>query len=136
MLKKEFTYVDYNGNTQNEVAYFNMTKAEIAAMQVKMDGKFIDYLQDLVAGEHIEKLFAIFRDLVLDSYGKKSDDGKRFIKSAELRADFEASIPFSDMLIDLISSADNMSAFTKAILPPDMVTNGGELNAPPIAPVN
>lgn len=136
MLKKEFTYTDYDGKTQIEVGYFNMTKAEIAAMQVKMDGKYIDYLQDLVAGNHIEKLFNIFRELVLDSYGKKSDDGKRFVKTPELRADFEASIPFSDMLIDLISSGDKMSAFTKAILPADMVTSGGEFNAPSIPPVS
>lgn len=136
MLKKEFIYVDYDGNSQTETAYFNMTKAEIAAMQVKMDGKYIDYLQDLVKGNHIEELFGIFRELVLDSYGRKSDDGKRFVKNAELRADFEASIPFSDMLIDLISDGDKMSAFTKAILPPDMVKSGGEINAPAIATVS
>lgn len=136
MLKKEFTYTDYDGNAQHEIGYFNMTKAEIAAMQVKMDGKYIDYLQDLVAGNHIEKLFNIFRELVLDSYGKKSDDGKLFVKTPELRANFEASIPFSDMLINLISSGDEMSAFVKAILPADMVMSGGEINATSITPVS
>ncbi|MBD5135263.1 MAG: hypothetical protein HDT39_04780 [Lachnospiraceae bacterium] len=136
MLKKEFTYTDYDGNTQTETAYFNMTKAEIAAMQVKMDGKYIDHIKALVAGEHVEQLFNIFRELVLDSYGKKSEDGRRFVKNPDLRADFEASIPFSDMLIDLLSSPDKMSAFTKSILPPDMVTNGGEVNALPGITVN
>lgn len=136
MLKKEFTYTDFDGNQRTETGYFNMTKAEIAAMQVKMDGKFIDYLQDLVRGNHIEKLFHIFSDLVLDSYGEKSEDGRRFVKNAQIREDFKSSMMYSEMIVDLISAPEKMSAFTRSILPADMVSKAGELNAPAIAPLN
>ena len=49
MLVKTIEYIDYDGNPQKDTCYFNMTKAEIAAMQVRMNGKFIDYLKELVA---------------------------------------------------------------------------------------
>ena len=135
MLKKEVSYVDYDGNNVTETLYFNMTKTEIAAMQVRMDGKFIDYLQDLVKGNKVERLFHIFKDIVLDSYGKKSDDGRRFVKSKELRDDFEASIPFDNLMMELLQDSDKQSAFVRAILPPDMTT-GGDLSAASIPPIS
>lgn len=135
MLKKEVSYVDYDGNKVTETLYFNMTKTEIAAMQVRMDGKFIDYLQDLVKGNKIERLFHIFKDIVLDSYGKKSDDGRRFVKSKELRDDFEASIPFDNMMMEMLQDPDKQSQFVRAILPPDM-TAGGDISASTIPQIS
>lgn len=128
MLRKEITYTTLNGEKVTDICYFNMTKAEIAAMQVKMDGKFIDYLKDLVAGNHVEALFNIFRDIVLDSYGERSADGKRFVKGPDKRAEFEYSLAFSELFVDLIQNSEKMSAFTRAILPADMV-KAGDLDA-------
>lgn len=129
MLPKTITYTDLNGNQQTETHYFNMTKAELGRMQVKMDGKYIEYLQSLVAGKKIEALYDFFYHLVLDSHGEKSEDGKRFLKNPESRYEFECSVAFSEILIDTIGDADKMSAFTKGILPPDMVTTAGDLRA-------
>lgn len=119
MLTKTFQYTDYNGDSRVETLYFNMNKAEIAAMQVRMDGKFIDHLKDLVEGKKIEALFNFFRDIVLDSYGEKSEDGKRFYKTPEMRTDFEASIVFSELMAELMQDRKKVIAFTRAILPPD-----------------
>lgn len=123
MLIKTVSYTDYNNNPQTDTLYFNLSKAEIAALQVKMDGKFIDYLKDLTEKKHVEELFHIFRDLVLDSYGVKSEDGKRFIKTAAAREEFESSIAFSEILTELITSGDNMAAFTRGVIPPDFAAN-------------
>lgn len=131
MIKRTFTYKDYDGKQQTDVCYFNMNKAEIATMQVRMDGKYIDHLKDLLAKEKIEELFHFFKDLVLDSYGEKSSDGKRFIKSAQMREEFEQSIVFSDLIVDLISSPEKMADFTKGILPPDFAEIVGNNNATP-----
>ena len=128
MLTKTITYVDLNGVSQTETYLFNMNKAELGRMQVKMDGKYIDYLQQLVAGKKIEELYNFFYTLVLDSYGEKSEDGKHFYKSEERKRDFECSVAFSEILIDTIGDADKMSAFTKGILPPDMVTKAGDVD--------
>lgn len=119
MLIKTIEYIDYNGNPQKDTLYFNMNKAEIAAMQVKMDGKFIDHLKQLVTDGKIEALFNNFCDIILNSYGEKSQDGKRFYKTPEMRREFESSIAYSELLTELMTDTDKVKAFTKAILPPD-----------------
>lgn len=120
MVKKTVTYVDYDGNSQTEEHYFNLSKAELMKLRVKMDGKYIDYIQTLVAEQKVEGLFDFFYNLILDAHGVKSDDGKRFVKSAESRAEFESSIAFSEILSEYLNQdPESMSAFTRAILPPD-----------------
>lgn len=128
MLKKTIKYTDYNGETQEDVLYFNLNKAELGKLQMKMDGKFLDHLQALLERKKIESLFEFFYNLILDSYGEKDVTGKRFIKNPEIRADFENSLAFSEVLMDVISDADKMAAFTKGILPPNMMTEAGDID--------
>lgn len=129
MLKKTVTYTDYNDVQQTDVLYFNLTKAELGRLQMRMDGKFLDHLQNLIERKHIEDLYNFFYNLVLDSYGEKDVTGKRFTKSPNIRTDFENSIAFSEALMDIISSGEKMSAFVKGVLPPDMITEAGDVNA-------
>lgn len=135
MLAKTVTYTDYNGETQTETCLFNMTRVEIATMQVKMDGMYIDYLQDLVAKRKIEKLFGFIKDFVLDSYGEKSADGRKFVKSAEIRADFENSLAYEQVLMETIESPESMRAFVLGVIPSDMAKATGEIDAKAIASI-
>lgn len=123
MIKKTISYVDLNGNDQTEEHFFHLSKVEIGRMQVKMDGKYIDYLKDLVAGRHIEALFDVFYNLILDAHGEKSEDGKRFIKTPEKRAEFEQSVAFSEFFTEMIGNMDAMATFTKEVVPPDLAMN-------------
>lgn len=123
MLKREINYVDLDRNSRTDTAYFHLSNAEIGRMQVKMDGKYIDYLKALVEGKHVEKLYDIFYNLILDSYGEKSPDGKRFIKSPEMRKDFELSVAFDTLFSELITDMDKMSDFTKRVIPSNVALN-------------
>lgn len=123
MLKREINYVDLDGNSRTDACYFHLSNAEIGRMQVKMDGKYIDYLKALVEGKHVEKLYDIFYNLILDSYGEKSPDGKRFIKSPEMRKDFELSVAFDTLFSELITDMDKMSDFTKRVIPSNVALN-------------
>lgn len=128
MLKKTITYTDFNGEQQTDVCYFNLNKAELGRLQVRMDGKFLDHLQALMEKKKIESLYDFFYNLILDSYGERDSSGKKFNKSPAIRADFENSIAFAEILMDIIKSPENMAAFTKGILPPDMVTEAGDMD--------
>lgn len=132
MLKREINYVDFDGNNRTDTAYFHLSNAEIGRMQVKMDGKYIDYLKALVEGKHVEKLYDIFYNLILDSYGEKSPDGKRFVKSPEMRKDFEMSVAFDVLFSELITDMDKMSDFTKNVIPSNVALNQS-VNAPAIS---
>jgi hypothetical protein len=51
------------------------------------------------------------------SYGKKSDDGRRFIKSPELSKEFTETEAFSELFMELAGDADAAAAFVNGIVP-------------------
>lgn len=120
MLKKTMTYVDYNGTERTEDFYFNITKAELMEMELGISGGMAEMLQRIVASQDGPEIIRIFKDLVLKAYGVKSPDGKRFIKNASLREEFEQTEAYSDLFMELATNADKASAFIKGIMPAEI----------------
>lgn len=129
MLKKTVSYTDFNNESQTDVIYFNLNKAELGKLQMKMNGKFLDHIQLLLEKKQIEGVYNFFYDIVLDSYGERDASGKKFIKSHAMREDFENSIAFSEVLMNVISSPESMSTFIRGILPTGMITEEGNIDA-------
>ena len=84
MLKKTITYHDYNGVEYTQDFYFNLSKAEIMEMGLGTTGGLAEMIQKIVAAQDAPSIIKVFKDLILKSYGEKSADGKRFIKSDEI----------------------------------------------------
>ena len=120
MLKKTITYVDYNGTERTEDFYFNLSKAEIAKMELEIPGGMTEMLKRITAAQDTPSLVKIFEDLILRSYGVKSDDGKRFIKSPELKEEFKQTEAYSELFMELATNADAASAFINGIIPADV----------------
>lgn len=117
MLIHTCKYIDFNGETVEETVYFNLSKVDIARLQVKGDGTFIDMLKGWLKDKKIENVFDFFYNLVLDAYGEKSEDGKRFVRTPEMRAKFAESRAFDEIFSEVISSEDKMNNFVRAIIP-------------------
>lgn len=117
MLKKVISYTDYDGNERKETFYFNLSKAEIAEMEMSISGGLAQMLQKIIDEKDQPKLVAMFKDLILRSYGEKSSDGKRFIKSEELSNGFKQTEAYSELFMELATNADAASAFVNGILP-------------------
>lgn len=120
MLKKTVTYEDYNGITRTEDFYFNLTKAEIAEMELSTAGGFAEMIQKVIAAQDGPTIIKIFKDLVLKAYGEKSADGKRFIKSDEIATAFSQTEAYSQIFMELATNADAASAFVNGIIPADL----------------
>lgn len=120
MLKKTITYTDYNGNERTEDFYFNLTKAEIMEMEMSTSGGLAEMIQRIVAAQDAPAIIKVFKDLVLRAYGQKSADGKRFIKNAELRDEFEQTEAYSILFMELATDADAAGKFVNGIVPADM----------------
>lgn len=120
MLKKTITYVDYNGNERTEDFYFNLTKAEIMEMEMTTSGGFAEMLQRIVAAQDAPTIVKVFKDLVLKAYGQKSPDGKRFIKTEELREEFSQTEAYSQLFMELATDADMAAKFVNGIVPADI----------------
>ena len=120
MLKKEITYEDYNGEKQTDVYYFNLSKAELVDMSFG-DGKSVaDTIRQATETQDRGRLIGLFKQLVLDSYGEKSEDGKRFIKSQELREQFAQTAAYSELFMELATNDQAAIKFIKGLLPKDL----------------
>ena len=79
MHKETITYNDYNGVERKETFLFNMNEAELIEMQDGTAGGLDQTIKKIIAAQDQGALISIFKKLVLDAYGVKSDDGLLFI---------------------------------------------------------
>lgn len=117
MLKKRMKYIDYDGNEREEDFYFNLTKAEIAEMELTTEGGLENMVRRIVEAKDVKKIAEIFKSIIFKAYGEKSADGKRFIKSEELSIAFSQTEAYSDLYIELATDADAAAAFVNGIIP-------------------
>lgn len=128
MLKKTIKYTDYNGNERTEDFYFNLTKAELMEMELSVDSGMTAMLRKIIQTQQNAKLADLFKQLLLKSYGEKSDDGKRFIKSQELRDAFEQTEAYSELYMELATNAEAAIEFVKGIVPNDLAKQLGDVD--------
>lgn len=119
MLKKTITYEDFNSHTATEDFYFHLSKGELAEMEISHhgDGGLGDYMQRIVNAKDGAAIVAEFKKIILLSIGKKSDDGRRFIKNDQLREEFQSSEAFSVLFIELVTDVDAAAKFINGIVP-------------------
>lgn len=133
MLKKTITYTDYDGNERTEDFYFNLSKAELTEMELTTEGGLQTVLKNIVEARDIPRITAMFKKLLLMSYGQKSADGKRFIKSQQLSEEFAQTEAYSNLFLELLSDEDAAAAFVKGIVPADLAKEVNQENLRAIA---
>lgn len=117
MLKKNVTYIDFDGNERTEDFFFNLTEQEIAEMELSTEGGLGNFINKAVAAKSQVELIELFKKLILAAYGVKSADGRRFVKNDAVREDFMSTQAFSDIYMELVQDADKASAFFNGIVP-------------------
>lgn len=117
MLKKTITYVDYNGTERKEDFYFNLSKAEIMEMEMGTTGGMVEMINRIVAAQDAPAIIDVFKKMILQAYGEKSADGKRFIKSKEISEAFSQTEAYSQLFMELATDADAASKFVNGIVP-------------------
>lgn len=121
MLKKTFTYTDYNGIERTEEHFFNLTKAEVLELEATTTGGLSEYIKRIVAAQDMPAIFDIFKKIVMLSYGKKSDDGRRFMKKDRdgypFAEEFAQTEAFSELLTELATDDKAAADFMNGIVP-------------------
>lgn len=122
MLKKTIKYTDFNGDEHSEEFYFNLTKSEIMEMEMSTAGGMEQRLKRMMNTKDTVELAAIFKDIILRSYGEKSDDGKRFIKArngVRLANEFVETAAYDELFMELLD-AEKCAEFINGIMPADV----------------
>ena len=126
MYKKTMTYVDFDGNERTEDFYFNLMKSEILEMELGVSGGLTGLIQRIVQAKDVPAIVAEVKKFILAAYGKKSPDGKRFIKSKEITEEFTQTEAYSKLFVELASDADAVAEFINQVVPEDVAKQMAE----------
>lgn len=117
MVKETITYTDYNGVERKEEYLFNMNKAELMELEMTTEGGLSAMIQSIIDANDIPEIVKIFKKLLLMAYGKKSPDGRRFIKSEELSKEFAQTEAYSELFMELATNAEKAAEFINKMIP-------------------
>lgn len=117
MIKQTITYTDFNGDSRTEDFWFHLDKADLLKFYAMRKGGMKAYMQDIVAAEDNEKILELFDMFLMKSIGKRSDDGRRFIRNDETREEFQQTNAYSDFLFMLANDAEAGAKFIEGIMP-------------------
>lgn len=127
MIKKTVTYEDYNGENRTETFYFHFTEAEILDMEMSTEGGFAERIQRIIDAKDQSALMKLIKKFVIDAYGVKSPDGKRFIKNDEVKAAFLECPAYSDIFMDMVTDDKLAAEFVNGVVPKNMKNRFAEL---------
>lgn len=128
MVKRTITFIDYNGNERTEDHYFNYTEAELSELEWSKNGGFSEYVRRIVQAQDMPEISAVFKKVVLESYGIKSLDGRRFEKGENhsIAKEFMETPAYSKLFMDLMTTKGALAAFFNELLPPSIVEKAEE----------
>ena len=129
MLKKTLTYEDLDGNSLTEDFYFNLSKAEIAEMELSHDGGFSEQLRKIVEANDGASIVKTFTEILSKAYGVRGEDNKQFEKSPELSRKFMQTDAYSVLFMELVTDADASAAFIRGVIPASL---GEKLDLPAV----
>lgn len=134
MLKKTITYVDFNGEEISEDFFFHLSKAELVELEMSYKGGLTEAIKRIVDAEDGKAIIAEFKNIILSSYGQRSDDGRRFIKNQTLREEFESTEAYSTLFMELVTDAEKAAEFVRGVIPQDLAEEAAKVVTPEPVP--
>ena len=138
MLVKTITYNDYDNNERTETLYFNMNKMELTEFAADLPDDVFKNVSGVKSIQDVAKvankmgsrgIIKFIKEIVLRSYGVKSEDGRRFIKSKELSEEFSQTIAYDMFMSGLMSDDNAASNFVNGLIPASMAGELDEVKA-------
>lgn len=120
MLKKTIVYKNFDNEDVIEDFYFNLNKAELLELELIAGGKegMSAAFKTMVENEDREKIIEAVKLILAKSVGRKSEDGKRFIKNETIRDDFMQSDAYSELFSELVLGGEaKVAEFMNAVIP-------------------
>ena len=125
MLKQNIAYVDFDDNQAIETLYFNLTKSELTENlhlkdELESIQNMIDGEKRTLEGDEIVRIIELVKTFMRLSYGVRSADGKRFVKTAEQWVEFTQTAAYDAFLFSLFEEPNKAVTFMSGILPLDL----------------
>lgn len=117
MFTHEITYKDFDGVERTETFYFNLSRAELTELQLTYPGGYAEHIEKVTKSQDRPAIVAMFKDLIKRTYGEKSEDGRRLMKSEELSNAFMETNAYDDLFMRLAQDADFATSFVSGVMP-------------------
>ena len=128
MLRKVIHCIDFDGRPQDEVCYFNLTKSEVLELDLEQNGGMSSMLKSLIETRDSATIMQIIKKIILRSYGEKSTDGRRFVKSEEISENFRQTMAYDELFMELLQDSKALEDFMMGVMP-DVGMSREELHA-------
>ena len=115
MFKHNIKYVDFNGNERDEDFYFHLSIPEVTRLEAKFGAPIDTYIKTLVDNQQLADMLDFLEDIILTSYGRKTTDGKSFIKNQQLRTEFEYSQAYAELFEEMITKPELVKKFGEGV---------------------
>lgn len=130
MLKKTITYKSFDDQEVTEDFYFNLSKAELIEMEVSRPGGLGAHLEQVAQSGDGQLIIQTFKDILKKSYGVRSEDGKRFIKTEEAWQEFASTEAYSEIFMQLVTDAAAAAEFVNGIVPKNLEAELAKIQTP------
>ena len=120
MLKKTITYTDYDGMERTEDFWFNLSKTELTKLDAELPGGVLGVLRKIIDKKDRKALVDFIETLILRSYGEKTLDGKRFVKTPEMAEEFMQTPAYDELFMTILSDTDSQTSFINGVIPQSM----------------
>lgn len=117
MIKKIVKGKDFDGNEYTEELYFHLTEGDLLDWVTEEDGGLVEKIMAISKEEDPMKIVPIIKKILLKSYGIKTPDGRHFIKDKEALKNFEYSMAFNELYVELSTQSDKTVEFLEGVLP-------------------
>lgn len=107
MIKQHVSYEDYDGNKVEKDLWFHLNKSDLAKMSLDFDNGLIDGLTELQQKGDKKAVAEFIDNLLVNAYGVRKPGSDVFLKTPEIKEDFQYSLAHDEILMMLLGGEDD-----------------------------
>lgn len=107
MIKQHVSYEDYDGNKVEKDLWFHLNKSDLAKMSLGFDNGLIEGLTELQQKGDKKAVAEFIDNLLVNAYGVRKPGSDVFLKTAEIKEDFQYSLAHDEILMMLLGGEDD-----------------------------
>ena len=107
MIKQHVSYEDYDGNKVEKDLWFHLNKSDLAKMSLGFDNGLIEGLTELQQKGDKKAVAEFIDNLLVNAYGIRKPGSDVFLKTPEIKEDFQYSLAHDEILMMLLGGEDD-----------------------------
>jgi hypothetical protein len=120
LIKWTVKYKDFEDKEVEEELYFHLTAPELIELEVSIPEGFEAWVTRVAEEEDKAELLKVFTLFLKKGYGIRSVDGRRFTKNDQILEEFESSLAYEAVFLDILTDTTKLIRFFNGVMPKDL----------------